>query len=132
MEERENVGIIRNRGSDESIGGICTSNGFAVWSCKRRNAKRELKKRMQSCRIIVFEVDDEDEYTKEAKKRHALIEDIHALDRRIEVVCVIKESLCASGVCKMGCTKMTCKEKNFSMLRHEFEKVFRRTELKCW
>lgn len=130
MEYRESVGIIGN--DDGLIRGICTSNGFDVWSCKRRSTKYELRRRINTCRVIVFAVEDEEEYQKEAKKRHVLIGNIREMDNRIEVVCVIKESLCTGKNCKMKCTKVTCRNESFSRLRSEFEHVFRRVELKCW
>ena len=128
----ETVGIIC--GINDSVGMIeevFCSNGYEVWRIERRRAKRELKKRKETCRAIVFSVEDEEEYRKEQKKRHALIGDIRSLEPRIEVICVVSESLC-KGVCDMQCTKITCKNGSFSMVRNEIEQVLKEVELKCW
>ncbi len=133
MEIQESVGIIGNdKGAANLIGSVFCSNGYQVWSVVRRSAKRELKKRLLTCRVIVFDVENENEYRKEARKRHALIRDIKEIEPRIETICVIHESLCDGKGCKMGCTKVTCKNKSLSMLRNEIEKVIRRVELKIW
>lgn len=128
----ETAGIIGSSTHSVSmIEGVLASNGYEVWRSERRNAKRELKKRKEMCRVIVFSVEDEEEYRKERKKRHALIGDIRVLEPRLEVICVVSASLC-EGVCGMRCTKVTCKEKSFSMVRNEIEQVLRGVELSCW
>lgn len=133
MENKESAGIIGNdRGTAELLGGILESYGYEVWMVMRRSAKRELKKRLATCRIIVFDVKNEEEYKKEARKRHALIRDIRVIEPRIEMICMIHESLCEGWACKMNCTKVTCKNKSLSMLRSEVERVAKRVELKIW
>lgn len=133
MEIKESVGIVGNdKGVAELIGSVFGSNGYLVWSVMMRSAKRELKKRLATCRIVVFDVENEDKYKKEARKRHALIRGIKAIEPRIEIVCVIHEPLCAGKGCKMGCAKVTCKNRSLAMFRSEIEQVIRRVELKVW
>lgn len=129
----ETVGIIGGTGSSVSmIEGMFSSNGYAVWHTERRHAKRELKKRREACRVIVFAVEDENEYKREQKKRHALIGDIRIIEPRLEVICIVSDLLCGGKNCGMQCTKVTCKNRSFSMMRNEIEQVLRRAELKCW
>lgn len=133
MERTESVGIIgSNKGAAELVGSIFRSHGYETWTAVRRNTKRELKKRLATCRVIVFDVENEEEYKKEARKRHALIGDIKAMEPRIETICMIHESLCEGRECKMRCTKVTCKDRSLSMLRSEVERVIQRVDLKIW
>lgn len=130
---KENVGIIGNgKYGDSTLESIFSVNGYDVWKVKRRHAKRELKKRIANCRVVVFDVENELEYIKEAKKRHALIEDIRKIAPRIEMICVVRESLCKSASCAMRCTKVTCKNESLSKLRYEIGRVIRLIEMKSW
>ena len=57
----ETVGIIcGSNGSVNMIEEVFSSNGYKVWRAERRCARRELKKRKETCRVIVFSLEDEE------------------------------------------------------------------------
>ena len=128
----ESIGIISTKRIGlQSIVGIFSSSGYRVWTIARRHGKRKLQREQGSCRAVVFDVEDEEEYRAEMKKRHALMHDIKQMDPRIELMCVVSESICAES-CAMGCTKITGKNRSLSQLRSDIDPVLRRVETKVW
>ena len=128
----ESVGIITETMLGlQTVVGIFSSSGYKVWMIARRHGKRKLQRERGSCRIVVLDVQDAGVYETEMKKRHALIHDIKQMDPRIEMICVVGESIC-EGVCTMGCTKITGKNRSLSQLRSDIDPVLRRVETKVW